>query len=151
VHFFHWNFLVFLPLDGSGSRSTQVSESGSNLDLDPQPWFNEKNRGLKISWDCPFKIITVNVNFFKHLNMKTSIKCKNEPAPALLRNSNRSNEIKKDTKISWNYPFYESFCFHDNFCENFCLKMHFCFNPMPYHIRFAPTVLLSNTTSMCIV
>jgi hypothetical protein len=30
---------------------------------------------------------------------------KNKPDPAILGPSNLSNEIKKDTEISWDYPF----------------------------------------------
>jgi hypothetical protein len=32
---------------------------------------------------------------------------KNKPDPALLQTSYLSSEIKKDTKISWDYPFKE--------------------------------------------
>jgi hypothetical protein len=37
--------------------------------------------------------------------MKTSLKWKNKPDPALLQPSNLSNEIKTGTKISWDNPF----------------------------------------------
>jgi hypothetical protein len=30
---------------------------------------------------------------------------KNKPDPAMLQTSDLSNETKKDTKISWDYPF----------------------------------------------
>jgi hypothetical protein len=51
----------------------------------------------------------------------------------LLQTSYPLNEIKKDTKISWDYPFKEVFLTAQNFLENYveggqrCLKFLFNF------------------------
>jgi hypothetical protein len=55
---------------------------------------------------------------------------KNKPHPALLWPSNLSNEIKKGTKISWDYPFNEL-----AYKTYFIKTVHYYQNPERYQFQ----------------
>jgi hypothetical protein len=62
-------------------------------------------KAVTISGSASSNPIYCEGQLFKKFKYENVIKIKNKPDPALVGGSYLFNEIKKDTKISWNYPF----------------------------------------------